>query len=188
MPRVNTAAKGLSHDAVVRAAIDLVEAGGRQALSMRKLGAQLGVEAMSLYTYFPTKRDLELAMADHVLDGITAPATDDPIDDAVVLTNDIRARLIARPHTMKLFTEEMDLRESAAIQRLFVQGLSVVSRIEADADVVLYRFRSILAFVLGHTLLDIAIRDAGVPQDEIARAERTFVAGVRALLASEVRA
>jgi len=47
---------------VLDAALDLVDRDGVAALSMRHLGAELGVEAMTVYQYLPNK--------DALLDGI----------------------------------------------------------------------------------------------------------------------
>ncbi|MBB2745346.1 UNVERIFIED_ORG: AcrR family transcriptional regulator [Microbispora rosea subsp. rosea] len=57
MPRV-----GLSREKVLAAALALVDREGIAALSMRRLGSELGVEAMTLYYYVPNK--------DAVLDGL----------------------------------------------------------------------------------------------------------------------
>ena len=46
---------GLSRAQVLDAALDLVDRDGVAALSMRRLGAELGVEAMTLYHYLPNK-------------------------------------------------------------------------------------------------------------------------------------
>jgi TetR/AcrR family transcriptional regulator, tetracycline repressor protein len=48
----------LSRDRVLRAALDLVDREGLDALTMRRLGRELGVEAMSLYGYVDSKEDL----------------------------------------------------------------------------------------------------------------------------------
>jgi AcrR family transcriptional regulator len=48
----------LSRDRVLRAALDLVDRDGVDALTMRRLGRELGVEAMSLYGYVTSKGDL----------------------------------------------------------------------------------------------------------------------------------
>jgi AcrR family transcriptional regulator len=48
----------LSRDRVLAAALDLVDEEGVEALSMRRLGRELGVEAMSLYGYVASKEDL----------------------------------------------------------------------------------------------------------------------------------
>src|SRR5678816_2585028 len=54
--------KPLSRERVLRAAIELADADGIEALSMRKLARELGVEAMSLYNHVANK--------DAILDGI----------------------------------------------------------------------------------------------------------------------
>jgi AcrR family transcriptional regulator len=48
----------LSRDRVLRAALALVDREGVDALTMRRLGRELGVEAMSLYGYVDSKEDL----------------------------------------------------------------------------------------------------------------------------------
>jgi AcrR family transcriptional regulator len=52
----------LTRDRVLRAAVALADKGGTEALTMRKLGQALGVEAMSLYNHVANKDD--------VLDGL----------------------------------------------------------------------------------------------------------------------
>ncbi|MFJ5780294.1 TetR/AcrR family transcriptional regulator [Streptomyces sp. NPDC093094] len=48
----------LTRERVLAAALDLVDREGPAALTMRRLGAELGVEAMSLYRYAPGKNAL----------------------------------------------------------------------------------------------------------------------------------
>jgi len=48
----------LSRELVLRAALDLVDEEGVEALTMRRLGRALGIEAMSLYGYVRSKQDL----------------------------------------------------------------------------------------------------------------------------------
>ncbi len=58
----------LSRDRVVRAAITLADEGGIEALTMRRLGQELGVEAMSLYNHVANKED----MLDGILEAVVA--------------------------------------------------------------------------------------------------------------------
>jgi AcrR family transcriptional regulator len=60
----------LSRAAIFRAALDLIDAEGAAALTMRRLGAEMGVEAMSLYRHVASKDALldgvaEQLMAEH---------------------------------------------------------------------------------------------------------------------------
>jgi AcrR family transcriptional regulator len=63
----------LSRDQVLRAAVILADEGGIGALSMRKLGQALGVEAMSLYNHVAGKEGLLDGMIDIVFGEIGLP-------------------------------------------------------------------------------------------------------------------
>lgn len=63
----------LNHDRVVQAAVALADESGIEALSMRKLGERLGVEAMSLYKHVANKDDLLDGMVDRVFAEIGLP-------------------------------------------------------------------------------------------------------------------
>jgi AcrR family transcriptional regulator len=63
----------LSRERVLRAAITLADAGGVEALSMRKLAQELGVEAMSLYNHVANKDDIVDGMLDLVASEIDPP-------------------------------------------------------------------------------------------------------------------
>jgi AcrR family transcriptional regulator len=66
----------LSRDRVLRAAVALADESGIGALSMRKLGEALGVEAMSLYNHVAGKDDLLDGMIDLVFSEIDLPPSD----------------------------------------------------------------------------------------------------------------
>jgi AcrR family transcriptional regulator len=66
----------LSRGQVLRAAVALADQGGIGAVSMRKLGQVLGVEAMSLYNHVASKSDLLDGMIDIVFSEIGLPAGD----------------------------------------------------------------------------------------------------------------
>ena len=77
---------GLDVDRVVAAAVALADAEGLAALSMRRVAAELGVAAMTLYTHVPGKGELVDLMLDGVLGELYA---DGPV------TGDWRQRLTA---------------------------------------------------------------------------------------------
>src|SRR5215218_6426267 len=64
----------LTRDRVLRAAVALAESNGIEALTMRRLGQELGVEAMSLYKHVANKEDLLDGMVDLVFAEIEVPA------------------------------------------------------------------------------------------------------------------
>ncbi|XVV07710.1 TetR/AcrR family transcriptional regulator [Actinosynnema sp. CA-248983] len=58
--------KGLGLDRIIAAAVELADADGLDAVSMRRVADKLGVGAMSLYTYVPGKAELVDVMVDTV--------------------------------------------------------------------------------------------------------------------------
>jgi AcrR family transcriptional regulator len=74
-----TKRKPLSRDRVLEAGLALADENGIEALSMRKLGQQLGFEAMSLYNHVSNKDDLLDGMLDVVLAEMEAPRAEDGI-------------------------------------------------------------------------------------------------------------
>ena len=78
----------LDRRTVLLAAIELVDAGDLRQLTMRRLGARLGVEAMALYHYVRGREDLLDGIADLVIEDLKAAAASQPVD------NDWRAYLI----------------------------------------------------------------------------------------------
>lgn len=73
----------LSRERVVEAALALVDQGGIEALSMRAVAAELGVEAMSLYRHVADREDLVLALSDRVLSEVELPPPGTPWRDAM---------------------------------------------------------------------------------------------------------
>lgn len=68
---------GLTLDRIVAAAVAVADADGLEAVSMRRIAADLGVGAMSLYRYVPGKAELLDLMLDSVcVLSETGPATD----------------------------------------------------------------------------------------------------------------
>lgn len=67
----------LNRQRVLRTAIELADAAGIEALTMRKLGDELGVEAMSLYNHVSNKDDLLNGMIDAVFSEVDLPSDSD---------------------------------------------------------------------------------------------------------------
>ena len=65
----------LTRERVLQAAVRRADEGGIESLSMRKLGQELGVEAMALYHHFANKDDLVDSMVDLVFGEIELPPT-----------------------------------------------------------------------------------------------------------------
>ena len=70
---ISTARTPLTRDRIIEAAVSYADENGVDDLSMRKLGAELGVEAMSLYNHVENKDDIYDGMIDQIFGGILIP-------------------------------------------------------------------------------------------------------------------
>jgi len=81
-----TGSDGEKTEAAVReAAVSLIARLGYEAMSMRQLAAEVGVQAAALYRYFPTKEDLLFTLMREHMEGLlkawdtARPASDDAV-------------------------------------------------------------------------------------------------------------
>ena len=73
----------LSRDRILERAVQIADADGIEALTMRRLADDLGFEAMSLYRHVKNKDDVLDGIVDVVLAEIESPAAEGEWDDAV---------------------------------------------------------------------------------------------------------
>jgi AcrR family transcriptional regulator len=95
----------LSVDLIVCAALEIADREGLDAVSMRRVGTELGCAAMSLYGYVESKDELLGHLVDHVLG--TIPATDAhmPWQDAMVaFFTALHEALLAHPAVAQVVT------------------------------------------------------------------------------------
>lgn len=113
---------GEKTEAAIRdAAAPLIARVGYEAVTMRRLAAEVGVQAAALYRYFPTKEDLLFTLMREHMQGLLAswedarPATVDPVARlAAFVQNHIRFHVTRRNST---HVSNMELR-SLSPQRL----------------------------------------------------------------------
>ena len=87
----------LTRERVLAKAVALADKDGIEALSMRKLGQALGVEAMSLYNHVANKRELVAAMVDSIVEQFELP--DDEADwQAAIRRCAVRAHDLLTEH------------------------------------------------------------------------------------------
>ncbi|KQZ94228.1 TetR family transcriptional regulator [Mesorhizobium sp. Root157] len=102
-----TGSDGEKTEAAIRAAaVELIARYGYEAVSMRQLAAEVGVQAAALYRYFPTKEDLLFRLMRAHMDALieawnaARPAMPDPTARLVAyVTNHIAFHIARRPAT-----------------------------------------------------------------------------------------
>ncbi len=183
----------LSRQRVAQTALVLIAEIGLPKLSMRKLGSELGVEAMSLYHYVANKDDLLDAVLDQLYDQIQLPedVPDDDWEQAIRLAlRSFYLVLGEHPGSLELFVNRPGRSLSAfrvlrwSLERFRAVGLDVMEAGQA--------FNFCVSFVIGHAITEAGsmnqlrnglVIDTSVVDDEDFA---LFVNGSRHVLPEEV--
>ena len=160
----------LSRERIVDAAIRLIDSEGVSALTMRRLGATLDVEAMSLYRYVNGREDLLEAVVDALVDSIEVPAPGqlEPVDGWQAflqwLAHDVRRLALEHPAAFPLIATRHPaapwLRpplRSLRVVEAFLEGLRARGFHDEQA---VAAYRTFTSFLLGHLLLESAMQGA----------------------------
>ncbi|GIH80679.1 transcriptional regulator [Planobispora longispora] len=151
---------GLSRDQIVRAAMEILDAEGVDALSMRRLGAKLGSGATSLYWHIAHKDELMELVMDEVYGEVPLP---DPAvtsweDMVSIFAYGLRTTLSEHPWVISLIGSRPSLGPRA--MNLSSRMQQVFERAGFTGPLLDYTLSTVLAFVLGWTGPEIAWRAA----------------------------
>lgn len=156
----------LTPDSVVQAAMAVADCEGLVKLSMRRLGAELGVEAMAIYHHFEDKEQLLEAMLNEVHAEIITPSD-----------CDWRAAMYARAESV---LEALERHPWAAT--IMESGVNPGPATMADREAMARCFRqagfSIEATVHAITMLDVYVYGAAQQYVQLAVRESSAVADV----------
>jgi TetR/AcrR family tetracycline transcriptional repressor len=117
-PARGTAKERLSRDTVARAAIELVDAEGLDALTVRRLATGLGVTPMALYWHFKDKDALLDGVAEQLLSEVVLPDEDDSVAWDVQLRAALQALLAglaAHPAVAELVKKRILLSDAGRV-------------------------------------------------------------------------
>jgi AcrR family transcriptional regulator len=97
----------LTRDRVIEAALRVMDEEGLEAVSMRRIAREVGVEAMSLYHHVEDKEDLLDGICEHIMAGFEFPDLgDDWVENCKRGARAWRRLLQAHPAVMRLFAEQ----------------------------------------------------------------------------------
>jgi TetR/AcrR family transcriptional regulator, tetracycline repressor protein len=161
----------LSRELIIETAIDFVDRRGLTALTMRRLGKQLGVEAMSLYRYVNGREDLLEGVVDHMVAELHLR----PDDEQLHPTNGWQAYLQWLAHAARALAREHPnvfpliatrhpaapwIRPPLRSLRVVEEFLTMlISRGFSDARAVM-AYRAFTSFLLGYLLLEATVLGA----------------------------
>jgi len=150
----------LTRARVLAAAIELADESGVESLSMRSLGARLGVEAMSLYNHVSNKDDVLSGITDLVWAQVDlATAADDWRAGVRTICISVHKAFLRHPWSCRLHGT------SAGVARLRYIDRSLMHLREGGfgADVAYHAHHLLDGYILGYTLqmIDYSAGDQG---------------------------
>lgn len=144
----------LTRQRVLEAALHLIDREGLEGFSMRKLGAMLGVEAMSLYNYVESKR----ALFDGVIEWLIVQAPPPEILDGTpreelwAFAHAFRDVLRAHPRVLPLVATS-PLRTPATLA-ILDRLLATIHRAQVTGVQAIYALQCLVGFIVGHTWIE----------------------------------
>src|SRR5215831_2959266 len=94
----------LTRQRIVRAALGIMDEEGLQAVTMRRIGRALGVEAMSLYNHVRDKEEILDSICEEVLSEFQVPDAGDWREAIRAGAGEYRRLLLAHPRVITLMT------------------------------------------------------------------------------------
>jgi AcrR family transcriptional regulator len=159
---------GLDRRRIVQAAIDFIDAHGLAALTMRRLGSSLGVEAMALYRYVPGREDLLDGVVEAVVETLFDADDGDDIflddhagwqDYLMRLGHGVRRIALAHPSVFPLIASRPPaapwVRPPLRSLRIVESFLGTLSAAGFSDQAAVAAYRAYSSFLLGHLLLEV---------------------------------
>jgi AcrR family transcriptional regulator len=147
----------ITRDQVLRAALRVIDLDGVDALSMRRLGRELGRDPMAVYRHADTKTALLDGVVELVLEELTVDATDPDWQSQLrTVARRFRAIAIAHPHVVPLLVTRplatpLALRPHGTLRPLEATLDLLVRSGFRDVDA-LHVYRLFFGFLHGHVL------------------------------------
>ncbi len=146
----------LTRDMIVGAAVQVADAGGLSAVSMRNVGKQLGVEAMSLYRYLASKEELLDELADWVFSQIDLPVAGRPWRSELK-NRSASARRILSMHPWSLNLIESRKNPGPATLRAHDAVLGCLRADGFSVELAVHAFSALDSYIFGFVLTEITL-------------------------------
>jgi TetR/AcrR family tetracycline transcriptional repressor len=146
----------LTRDKIVGAALAIMDEEGLDAVTMRRVGRELGVEAMSLYNYVHDKDALLDGVCELVMGGFSfPPPAEDWTVEAQALARSFRQVLRTHPNVITLFSEHKGRMLSFEAFRPIDAALSCLRRAGLSDHETAQAYRMFGGFIFGFVLMEV---------------------------------
>lgn len=153
----------LSRDAILDAALEIIDDGGLEACTMRAVAADLGVEAMSLYWHVPGKEALLDGVVQRMLSS-APPYAHSPEWRAELngIAHALRGILLEHPNAIPLLAGRA-LGSYAAASTTVETAVETLERAGFDRAAAIRASRTVYRYVIGFFLVEGTQRPGSLP-------------------------
>ena len=145
----------LTKERILDAALRVMDAEGLDAVTMRRIGRELGVEAMSLYNHVEDKDDILSGVTERVMTEFEYPEwTDDWIHDGHAMSNEWRRLLNRHPSVCQLLAERHKPLEGLAAFGAMDAALGLLRRAGLSDRDAAQAFNALGSYILGYVMME----------------------------------
>ena len=145
----------LTRERIVIAALKVMDQESLDAVSMRRVGRELGVEAMSLYNHVRDKEDLLDGISEQVMSEFRTPQdTSDWVAASRASIREWRRLLKAHPQVIQVFAERHKPMESISSLRPMEFALACLRGIGLSPEEAGEAFHAIGGYIFGFVLME----------------------------------
>ena len=149
---------GLAAQTIAAAAVAIADADGLDAISMRRIAAELGVSAMAAYRHVSSKDDVLEMMVDLVYGEVDIPDGAGWRETMSTFARGVRGLVLEHPWLTRLSAPQAVFELTPNRLALEERALCVLGGLGLDADTAMSVYRSVAAFVHGATRAEMGYR------------------------------
>ena len=145
----------LTKERIVGAALRVMDAEGLEAVTMRRIGRELGVEAMSLYNHVEDKDDILNGVTERVFTEFDYPPfSGDWLEDARAMAREWRRLLGLHPSVCQLLAERHKPLEGLASFRAMDAALGLLRSAGLSDRDAAQAFNALGSYILGYVTME----------------------------------
>jgi AcrR family transcriptional regulator len=162
---VETTHRGrLTRELIVQTALAVMDAEGLDAVTMRRVGRELGVEAMSLYNHVRDKEDLLDGISEAVMADFRWEASSgDWVAEGRAAAHEWRRLLKAHPNVMTVLAERKHPLTSPDSLRPTEIALGILRRAGLSERETIHAFQAIGGYIFGLVMMEVGNVGPGRP-------------------------
>jgi AcrR family transcriptional regulator len=155
----------LTRERVIRAALAIMDAEGLEAVTMRRVGREVGVEAMSLYNHVKDKEDLLDGIIELVMSELAPPPVSaDWVEQARAASHEWRRVLKSHPNVIRLLAERKHPMTSVTALKPMEYALDILRRAGLSEEDTVQALQSIGGYLFGSVMMEVGNLVTGNPR------------------------